>query len=569
VARLVNLGTRLRQFKTTRSKATLTMTMYYSSSPSTIALLAAALMLTVGCDISQDRDGAASAGQQPAPAGVAKPLVLAAPYPPGRWRLASEDELSRVTLWMSHILIRHEGVMPGIVSFQLADWTPASAAPTRTRQEAFDLAQAIATQLRGAPGTFEAVARQVSEDVATKERGGSLGGICALELQRRYANVLDVLAAIRPGEQSRVVETPYGFHIFLRRAPPLEERVSGARIVIGYDKAPWLAAFLARRAVPPRSRAEALELAEAVYARATAGESWEALVEEYSDHEDASRQGDFGEWSTYQRTPFPVEVEVLQQLAVGDVARPIDSPFGVEIVRRTANRSRTVYAMTTVQQSYNPHTYSVTEPDSRASVLRNMQRLAAEVGSDGARFDALQKEYCCDGVEQWTEGQGAPFAERALSLLDYGQIAAEPVSSSGAYAIVKRQQPTPEAASAALLELPAPERPDLRYLAFTARLNYRLPLVGKHARDELGLDADTAAELVRIHEVAGASEEPDSGAERVARFEGFLQSVRALVGQERFGRYSELLTKQLEELLLAPATDDPRASAPPLASSRP
>jgi parvulin-like peptidyl-prolyl isomerase len=545
------------------------MAMHQSTSPRVALLTALVLTVGVGCGILRERENASNGGpvgadvraQQQLPVGVVGPL-LAEPYPRARWRLASQEELARTTLWVSHILIRHEGVRPGIVTFQLGDWTPAPAAPTRTRQEAFELAQKVAAQLQSAPTTFDAVARQVSEDIATKERGGSLGGVCALELNRRYANVLDALAATRPGEMSRVVETPYGFHIFLRRAPPPEERVSGAHIVIGYDEAPWLKAFLARREVPARPRAKALELADAVYARAKSGESWEALVDEYSDHEDAVRQGDFGEWSTHERTPFPVEVEALQQLAVGEVARPIDGPFGVKIIKRMPNRPRTLYAMSTVEQTYNFYAYSPTEPDSRPSVLRNMQRLAADVLGDPSKFDAFQRDYCCKEGQQWAEGRGAAFVERALSALDYGQISPEPVSSSGAYAIVKRQQPQPTPAPAPLLELPAPDKPDLRYLASMAQLNYRLPVVGKLAAEQLGLEGDTAAEFVRIHVAAGPDEEAGSGAEGIARFEAFLQKVRELVGQERFGRYSELLTEHFEELLLAPKTDDAQALAP-------
>ena len=48
----------------------------------------------------------------------------------------------------------------------------------------------------------------------------------------------------------------------------------------------------------------------------------------------------------------------------------------------------------------------------------------------------------------------------------------------------------------------------------------------------------------------------------MARFERFVDRVRELVGQERFGRYSERLTQHFEELLLAPEMDDARSLAP-------
>src|SRR5688572_3965348 len=60
----------------------------------------------------------------------------ARPYPPGRWRLTSPQTLYPVLIRLAHILIRHEGVQEGIVSFQLADWTPSPAPPARTLDQA-------------------------------------------------------------------------------------------------------------------------------------------------------------------------------------------------------------------------------------------------------------------------------------------------------------------------------------------------------------------------------------------------------------------------------------------------
>src|SRR5262249_2985714 len=147
------------------------------------------------------------------------------------------------------------------------------------------------------PAQFAAMAERVSEDVATNTRGGSLGGINAFMLQT-CPEVLDALSALKQGEVSRPVESAYGFHVFLLRAPPRDATVSGARIVVGYDEAPWLQAFLARRPLPRRSRAEALALAQKVYERARQGEDFQRLVEEFTDHQEAVRKGDFGAWST-------------------------------------------------------------------------------------------------------------------------------------------------------------------------------------------------------------------------------------------------------------------------------
>lgn len=481
---------------------------------------------------------------------------LTQPYPPGRWRLASGEELSRVVLWASHILIRHEAVQPGIVSFNLGDWTPAPAAPQRTRTRAYELALSIAERLKLDTSNFASVARQVSEDVATRDQGGSLGGVCASELQRRQPEVLDLLAELRPGELSRVVETAHGFHIFLRRPPPQEEVVSGSRIVIGYDQAPWLNAFLARRAVPPRRRERAIALAESLYARVRAGENFEQLVEEHTDHAEASRYGDFGAWSTRQCSPFPREIELLQQLEVGEVAPPMDSAFGVQLIRRTATRPRHAVAMSAIQQPYD-----VTRPDeapnSRRAVLDNMQRLSAELLDDPTGFEAHQKSYCCTSVAQWSEGQGSAPAEQALASLLPGEIAPAPVDIGAAYAIIKRVVPSAEVTPAFSFDLPAPSAPNLRELARLALLNYQMPAAGQRCSQALGLDAELAERFVALHQAEGQiSDESDE--ERVARFESFIHRVGALLGSARHGEYLKLLDKHFEEVLLARRENRPR-----------
>src|SRR5688572_3098030 len=113
------------------------------------------------------------------------PLVT--PYPPGRWRLAQSEALASVVLWTSHILVRHAAVTPGVVSFNLGDWVPSPSPPQRTRQEALQIAEAALQRLQQRPSAFGELARELSEDVTTRDYAGSLGGICASELYRRHA----------------------------------------------------------------------------------------------------------------------------------------------------------------------------------------------------------------------------------------------------------------------------------------------------------------------------------------------------------------------------------------------
>lgn len=84
---------------------------------------------------------------------------------------------------------------------------------TRSRDEARTLARQIQTEARS--GDFAAIARQRSEDEASRAGGGDLG-----EVERgTMPEALDRAAfALAPGAVSDVVESDFGFHV-LKRLP--------------------------------------------------------------------------------------------------------------------------------------------------------------------------------------------------------------------------------------------------------------------------------------------------------------------------------------------------------------
>lgn len=511
-----------------------------------------ALLSTIACD-TQATGGKVIA--EPAAINGSSPgEALSQPYPPGRWRLARSEELTPVVLWVSHILIRHESVAPGVVSFNLGDWTPAPAAPSRTRKQAFELAQQAAAEIRPGGQNFADVARQYSEDVATREQGGSLGCISAEEFAYRWPEVLDVLSAIHPGQASRVVETGYGFHVFIRRAPPPLETVSGVRIVVGYDQAPWLHTFLARWPIPKRHRQEALQLAETLYRRALAGEPFEQLVAEHSDHQEALRGGDFGAWVTQQRGSYPREVEVLQGLEEGEIAPPMDTTFGVQIIKRTPLRQRAVYAMTSVQQRFDA-SLPDSEPASRSWVSSNVQQLSDSVAADPASFERLQAQYCCTRPEQWEEGQGPAAAELALAGLLPGQIAPKPVDLGYAMAIVRRVMPSERSELITKFELPMPESADVGYLVRDLGLTTELVNAARRARDELGLEQGLGDKFIQLHEQAIRGEEQDGKEQRAVRFAELQDKLKELLGGPRYATYTNAMTSHFDRYMYAFLSD--------------
>lgn len=357
-------------------------------------------------------------------------------YPRGEWRKARVTDLRQTALWLSHVLVRHAEVDNFDVPFNLTDWYSEQPRSARSREEALRIAWSLAERARR-ERNFDALAREFSEDPTTAGRGGSLGGIPALNLAP-WPQVLDAVATLGTGDVSDVVETAFGYHVFLRRAPPPEETVSGAHIVIAHAHAPWLQTA-ARGSLPARSREEAIEIAWRIHEIAQREPSrFTELVRDYSEHKDAARDGDIGAWSTREPSDYPREVETLRGLAVGETSKPVETLFGVQVLHRTPNRPRPRYAAHILQFMFDPDA-----PDGSATsdveVYRAATGVISQLREKPELFAELQAKYCCDVVLDIEQGRDAPSLEAALADLAPGDVANEPVRLGPAvYVIAKR-----------------------------------------------------------------------------------------------------------------------------------
>jgi peptidyl-prolyl cis-trans isomerase SurA len=163
--------------------------------------------------------------------------------------------------------------------------------------------------------SFESLVAELSEDEATRERGGELGMVRETDLIPEIANAVSNLY---PGEVSRPVQTVQGIHIF----KVLERK--GSEVNLGHIL------FRADEAIDPFE--QTMERAKQLAARIKAGEEISEISASFSTDEDVrAKKGDRGEESL-DNLP-PAYREVVDALDPGEVSDPFVAGDRVVIVK--------------------------------------------------------------------------------------------------------------------------------------------------------------------------------------------------------------------------------------------
>jgi hypothetical protein len=490
--------------------------------------------------------------EPPAPAAHAELLDPSHPYPPGRWRLAPPDELDRVVLWVSHILVRHQAAPRPEPAFAAIGWNVQPPPPARDRNEAIALARRIQEQARRSPDEFARLAQTYSDDLQTRAHAGSLGGVTAA-YWLRTPQVLDALASLAPGQISEVVETDYGFHILLRRAPPVQQNLAARRIVIGYATAPWLR-FQARSPTrAQRTREQALALSHALRTRLTERpQDFPAVVAAYSETRDAADGGDVGVWSNREPSPLHRELEALAALGIGEISEPLDTPIGFQIWQRVAAVERPAYAMSAIKLNF-----ELEVPSTHAQSREALEPLAASllrlVQAQPSAFSDLQRQYCCEEPERWTAGRGDPALTALIERTAPGAIADHILAVGHQWIIAKRT--TLPAQRESLFELPEPIAPDIDYLVRNANpklLARTTRSIGAEVGGAMQLEPAQTQAVAKLYEELATAFETATPDERVQHFADIQPLLRRSLGDQGFERCMTLINAKVASLLLTP-----------------
>lgn len=194
---------------------------------------------------------------------------------------------------------------------------------------------------------------------------------------------------------------------------------------------------------PEESSPEDLEIArskvEEAMRKLNANESFEQVSANYSDAPNALEGGSMG-WRNSSQIP-PGFLELLQNMAVGDVSKPIRSPNGFHIVKITNKRSADSTLI--VDQTHVRHILMklnevVSEEEAKQKMISLKERL-----DNGDKFEDLARQYSEDGSASsggdlgWVNpGDTVPQFEEVMNDLSIDQIS-EPVRSPFGWHIIQ------------------------------------------------------------------------------------------------------------------------------------
>lgn len=235
---------------------------------------------------------------------------------------------------------------------------PPESAPAdtlRAWEKAMDVRKRIMTG-----ESFEQVARSTSDDKSVVSNGGNLGYFTVFQMIMPFE---DAVYALKKGEISQPVRTPYGYHII----KVTDKRQSRGRLRVAHIM----------KAAPPGSDEAAIKKAggeiSGIYKKLQEGASFRDLAEKYSDHKVSAAKGGELEWfgtgemiSDFSEAAFSVR-------DTGKYTKPVHTVYGWHIIKllerkppKTFAESR-AYLESKINQSY---LYSL----SRKSFVENLKK---------------------------------------------------------------------------------------------------------------------------------------------------------------------------------------------------
>ncbi len=231
------------------------------------------------------------------------------------------------------------GKRPATISFAQVVVTPQ---PTDSaRQAALEKARDILTQIQHG-ADFAELARHYSQDPGSAPQGGELGWFRPGQMMPAFERAA---YALRPGQVSGIVETPFGFHIIkLEKARGPERQ---ARHI------------LIKPAITPADIDSAKARADEVVSLAQQGESMDSLQARFGDPNEDQRVGP----ALQESLPEPYKAE-LANAKEGEIVGPF----------QITTRGEQSWAVVKVTQLQDSGTYSLDDEQVREQVRKQLEQ---------------------------------------------------------------------------------------------------------------------------------------------------------------------------------------------------
>ena len=177
---------------------------------------------------------------------------------------------------------------------------------------------------------FTKLASVYSEDASAKENNGNLGYFTALQMVYPFE---DAAYKTPPGQLSQPVRTRFGYHLI---------KVNNVRNAQGEIKV----AHIMVRATPGMPKADSVAAKrkiDEIYARVQRKEQWEKLVVQFSEDASSSQNGGELPWFGTGRMIPSFEEAAFKLNQPGDIARPVQTPYGWHIIKLIERRGLPPY----------------------------------------------------------------------------------------------------------------------------------------------------------------------------------------------------------------------------------
>lgn len=205
---------------------------------------------------------------------------------------------------------------------------PPQATPADTLAAYTKITSALA-KLKKSP--FETVAKEMSEDKNSAEKGGKVGFITA-PLPSGFYNLENVLYTTNPGTVVGPIRTPIGYHIIrVNEVRPARGSMEVAHILIRTPKA------------DSGSKRNIKAAIDSVYNELKNGAAWEYLVSKFSeDGNTKTTAGNLG-MITINKFEAPFEDAAFALTKDGEYSKPIETSAGWHIIRRVSKKNMDSY----------------------------------------------------------------------------------------------------------------------------------------------------------------------------------------------------------------------------------